>query len=67
MQLLTLKALLASVWIAAVLIAGLVGKVNSISSWAVVAVVAVLPPAVMMWRWHTPAQTMSESINEARR
>jgi hypothetical protein len=36
-------------------------------SWALLAGVALLPPLVMMWRWNTPAQTMSEIIQEARR
>jgi hypothetical protein len=67
MQLVTLKALLASVWIAAVMIAALAGKLNSISSWILVAAVALLPPIVMLWRGNTPAQTLSESIQEARR
>ena len=67
MQLGSLKAVLAIVWISAVLIAGLAGNLNSISSWALLAGVALLPPIVMMLRWNTPAQTMSESIQEARR
>ena len=67
MQLVSLKAMLAAVWIAAVLIAGLAGQLSSVSSWTLLAGVALLPPMVMMWRWKTPAQTMSESIHEARR
>ena len=67
MQLKTLKIVLASVWISAMLIAGLVGQLNSVSSWALLAAVALLPPIVVMRRWNTPAQTMSESIREARR
>ena len=67
MQLVSLKAVLATVWVSAVLIAGLAGNLNSLSSWAVLAGVAVLPPIVMMWRWNVPRQTMSESIQEARR
>jgi hypothetical protein len=51
--------------VSAVLIAGLTGNLNSLTSWAVVAEVAVLPPIVMMWRWN-PRQTMSERIQEAR-
>ena len=44
MQLVSLEAVLATVWISAVLIAGLAGNLNSLSSWAVLAGVAVLPP-----------------------
>jgi hypothetical protein len=67
MPLVLLKAVLATVWISAVLIAGLAGNLNSMWSWALLAGVALLPPLVMMWRWNTPAQTMSEIIQEARR
>jgi hypothetical protein len=67
MQLLSLKAVLATVWVSALLIAGLAGNLNSLSSWAVLAGFAVFPPVVMMWRWNAPGQTMSESIQEARR
>jgi len=66
MQLASLKAVVATVWVSAVLIAGLAAKLNSLWSWAVLAGVAVLPPIVMMW-WSAPRQTLSESIQEARR
>ena len=67
MQLVSLEAVLATVWISAVLIAGLAGNLNSLSSWAVLAGVAVLPPIVMMWPWNASRQRLSESIQEARR
>jgi hypothetical protein len=67
MQLTTLKAVLATVWISAVLIAGLAGNLNSRLRWAVLAGFAVFPPIIMAWRLKAPGQTMSESINEARR
>jgi hypothetical protein len=67
MQLVSLKSGLATVWILAVLIAGLAGRVHTLSSWAVLAVTALLPPLLMMWFLNNPTQTMSESINEARR
>lgn len=66
MQLVSLEAVLAAVCISAMLIAGLTGNV-SLPNWAVLAHAAVLPPIVMMWRWNTPRQTMSESSQEARR
>jgi hypothetical protein len=40
---------------------------DSFSGWAVLTGVAVVPPLVMMWRWNDPRQTMSESIQDARR
>jgi hypothetical protein len=67
MQSRSLKAVLAAVWISAVLIAGLAGNPNSTLSWALLTGLALLPPIVMMWRWNSPAQTISESIHEARR
>ena len=67
MQLVTLKPVLAAVWVAAVLIAGVAGNLNSVLSWVVLAGVAVIPPLVMMWRWNAPRQSMSESIQDALR
>ena len=67
MQFVSLEAVLATVWISAVLIAGLAGSLNSLSSWAILAGVALLPPIITMWRWNTPAQAVSESMHEARR
>jgi hypothetical protein len=67
MHLISLKTVLATAWVAAVLIAGLVGNLSSLSGWAVLAGVAVLPPIVLLWRLNAPRQTMSESIQEGRR
>ena len=67
MQLVKLRAILAAVWVVAVLIAGFAMSPNSLSTWAVLAGVALVPPVVVMWRWHSPNQTLSESIQEARR
>jgi len=67
MQLASIKALSATGWFSAVCIAGIAGNLNSLSSWAVLLGVAVLPPIVMMWRWNDPPQSLSESIQEARR
>ena len=67
MQLMSLKANLAILWVSAALIAGIVLNVDSGASWTVLAGLAIIPPIVMMWRWNAPPQTMSESIQEARR
>jgi hypothetical protein len=67
MQLVSIKAVMATVWVSAVCVAGIAGNLNSLSSWTVLAGVAVLPPIVMMWRWNDPPQSMSESIQKARR
>ena len=67
MQLESLKATLAALWISAVCAAAIAGNLQSLSGWTVLVGIAVLPPLVMMWRWNHPPQTMSESIQEARR
>jgi hypothetical protein len=68
MQLVSLNGVLATVWLLAALIAGIAGNHNSVTSWTVLAGVAVIPPILeMMWRWNAPRQTMSESIQEGRR
>ncbi len=67
MQLVSLKTVLATVWVSAALIAGTARNLTSVTSWNVLAGIAVITPIVMMSRWNAPPQTMSESIQEARR
>jgi hypothetical protein len=67
MQLLSIKSIVAMLWVSAVPIVGIALNVDSFSSWTLLAGVAVVPPIVMMWRWNDPRQTMSESIQEALR
>jgi len=67
MQLVSTKAIIAMLWISMVLILGIALNMHSFSSWNVLAGVAIVPLLVMMWRWNDPRQTMSESIQEARR
>ena len=66
MQLVSIRAIVAMLWVSTVSIVGIAGNLNSSSSWTVLAAVAVIPPLVMMWRWHDPRPTMSEAIREAR-
>jgi hypothetical protein len=66
MQLVSIKAIVAMLWVSTVSIVGIAGSLN-FPSWAVLAAVAVIPPLVMMWRWNDPCQTMSETIQEALR
>lgn len=63
----SIKVIATVLWVALIGIAGLAGKLQSPSAWVLSAVAAFLPPTVMLWRWNTPPQTLSESINEARR
>lgn len=67
MQLESVKATGATLWVSAVCAAGIAGSVRSLSGWAVLAGIAIFPPLVTMWRWNNPRQTTSESIREALR
>ena len=67
MSLVSIKAVLAAFWVAGVCLAGALGNQDSRSSWTVLVGVALLPPIVLMWRWHDPRQTLSESIQAARK
>ena len=67
MQLISMKPIIALLWASAAFVIGIAGNVDSFSSWTILAVVAVVPPLVMMWRWNEPRETLSESIQEARR
>lgn len=44
---------------------GLLAPVTTASGWFMLAAVATAPPMVFMHYWKRPAQTMSESIQEA--
>jgi Flp pilus assembly protein TadB len=63
----SIKAVIAMLWVVSVTIAGIVGNVNSLLLWTVLAAVALLPPVVMMRWWREPRQSMSQSIQEALR
>jgi hypothetical protein len=67
MQLEYTKLAVAAGWMSAVCAAGIAGGLDSLASWTVLAAVAVVPSVVMLWHWHHPGQTLSESIQEARR
>jgi len=67
MQRFSITPIIAMLWVAAAFVIGIAGNVDSFSSWTVLTGFAVVPPLVMMWRWNDPRQTMSESIQEARR
>ena len=64
MQLQQRKAIVAGAWILAITAIGIVANMTSLSSRAVVALVALIPP-VVLWRfWNVPDQSMSESIRQ---
>jgi hypothetical protein len=66
-QLDSIKTTVTGFWVSAVFSAGIAGNLRSLSDWAVVAGLVVLPPLVMMWRWNVPRPAMSESIQEVLR
>ncbi len=63
----TNKTLLFIAWSIAVFLAAIVIGITSIANWVLVAFVAVVPPLLVRRFWRAPEQTISESINEARR
>ena len=67
MQLERTKHLVAVTWILGTVILGLVTGVGTLPGWGLLAAVAFGPPLVMLLLWKSPPQTMTESINQARR
>jgi len=61
------KTLLFAGWAVTVCLAAIALGITSIPYWMVVACVAVVPPLVARRFWHAPEQSISESINDARR
>jgi len=55
------------VWVAAAVVVGLVTGVQSTGGLALLAAFALLPPLALMFLWHEPQETMSESIQGGRR
>jgi hypothetical protein len=64
MQIDYVKAALIAVWILAVGTLGARFGVTSFAVWAVLAVLSVVPPALMWRLWSVPSPTMSESIRD---
>jgi len=54
-------------WPIAVLLEAVAIGITSVPNWVAVAGLAVVPPLVVRRFWRAPEQTISESINEARR
>lgn len=65
MQLETKKLIVSAVWVFAVCLAGVAAGVGSLTGWAMVGLVSVMPPVVLHRLWATPPQTTSQSIREA--
>jgi uncharacterized membrane protein YhdT len=63
----TTKTVLYIAWSIAVLLAAFAFGITSVLNWVAVACVAIAPPLVVRRFWHAPEQTISESIQKARR
>ena len=61
------KAALMAAWILAVGGLGYVFGTTSFAGWTLVAVLSVVPPALMARLWGAPSPSMSETIREALR
>ena len=60
-----MKITLAIAWIVLVVFLGYAAAVTSVTTWAMLAVVACAPPLVVRHFWHVPAESTSESIRDA--
>jgi hypothetical protein len=67
MTLVHVKSAIAGAWVLGACIVGLASNVTSIGGWTALVGLGVLPPLVLLRAWNNPAQTLSESISEARR
>jgi hypothetical protein len=61
------KAAVIAAWVLAVGTLGLAFGITSIAGWAGLAVMSVVPPAVMLRLWHAPVPSMSETIRDVLR
>jgi hypothetical protein len=67
MRLKNIKVMIAAAYVVIVMAAGLAWGLTSTSGWTALTALAVLPAAAMLWLWNDPTQTLSESIQQARR
>jgi hypothetical protein len=61
------KAAVAGAWVLAVGAVGYLVSATSFPAWAGLALLAFVPPAIIMRLWSAPAQSMSETIRKALR
>jgi len=62
-----MRPALTAAWVVAVGALGYASGATSLPGWTVVAVLALVPPAVMVRLWSAPSPSMSESIRKALR
>jgi hypothetical protein len=64
MQTNLVKMAVIAAWVVAVGALGYITGATSFAGWTLLAVVSVVPPALMMRLWSPPAPSMSEAIRE---
>lgn len=57
----------AAVWILTLVLVGLAVGITSMSGWLTLAGLALISLVILQRLWRAPEQTLSESINKARR
>ena len=67
MQPLHTKVTLIVGWVLAMCLAGFAANVTSVPGWIVLMSLTFLPPIFILRLWNDPPQTMSETIQQARR
>jgi hypothetical protein len=66
MQLERIKWVLIAAWVVTAVVVGLVARDLNWQMWAALIALAILPPLALVLWWTEPAQTMSETISDAR-
>ena len=61
------KAALMAAWVVAVGALGYMSGTTSFAGWTLLAVVSLMPPALMARLWSAPSPSMSETIREVLR
>jgi hypothetical protein len=67
MKLVSIKFAVSLSWVVAVVVVSLATGPHSAANWAALAAAALVPSLLLLWWWNDPVQTLSESIDEARR
>jgi hypothetical protein len=66
MQLERIKWIVAGAWVIAAVVVGLFVTDLTWQMWVALIALTVVPPLALLFWWTDPAQTMSETISEAR-
>ena len=67
MKLERMKTMIALAWVLGGCGVAVAAHTTSVAGWTALVSLSVLPPLVLLRMWKDPAQTLSESISEARR